>query len=153
MVIIRTSAIEVSIQAVSPELARISSSAFASQAAAGAGSGRGRSGAAGAAAGAGGVPQLAAYEGWRNDRRPREHVAPNQPQAPQRLSLASLFVSCPGVLAVTSGRAGFTGADAHRVTQAKHEDLAVADLSGLGGPADGGSMTLSTCSLDTRPRS
>src|SRR3954454_13490300 len=124
MVIISTSATEVSIQAVSPEFGvHFSSTAFfGSGSAAHAGGGAAAS-AAGAAAGApaAGGAAISAYE-WVTvptlSERPSS-AATARPMSPARKGVLNVIVvsSCPKTFGVGSKRraVGFAGADAHRV--------------------------------------
>src|SRR6266487_3660768 len=140
MVIIRTSATEASIQAVSPEFgvhfSRTGGLAVPSHAG-------GAASAAGAAAGAAGAGVGAcASEAFTNAKLSK--AARRKPQAramsPARGDFRKVMV---WLLSIEEGAGskrrlvGFAGADAHRVLETEHEDLAVADLAGLGRAGDG----------------
>src|SRR5213592_4631528 len=121
MVISSTSAVEASIQAVSPELifAPSTSSGFV-----GAG---GAAGAAAGGAGAAGVAAGAAGLSWAMS-------GAHQPTAPSRARIAKSFLI---VVSLERFRAGLTGADANDLLQIEDKDLAVADLSRVGRFFDG----------------
>src|SRR5262249_1206391 len=137
MVIIKTSATDVSIHAVSPELGVHSVSTLALQA--------GGPASAGAAAGAAG----AAAGAWAydvSDVCTLNQIPSNSPRArtssPARISFLNFIVS---LLSVDVGRVrasercriGFPGADADCLIDCHHEYFAVADLAGFGGGGDG----------------
>src|SRR6185295_17400411 len=132
MVIIRTSATEVSIQAVSPEFGvHFSSTAFfgsgsAAQAGASADASAGAAAAGAAAEGA----AISAYERLTVpmlSERPRS-AATARPMSPARKGFLNVIVvsSCPQTFGVGSegGDIGFAGADAHGVLERNDEDLA-----------------------------
>src|SRR4051812_10515137 len=139
MVIISTSATEVSIHAVSPEFGVQFVCTLASQAG-GAASAAGAA-AAGSAA-AGGVAGAWASEASMKKRLTK--AASRSPQArassPAREDFLNFIMLTPvrRVRCAGSERRGigFAGADAHRLIDAEHEDLAVADLPGLGRGGD-----------------
>src|ERR1700758_2205052 len=64
-------------------------------------------------------------------------AARRQTQARRIVSSRSLIHSYSEKLALQRGRVGFAGADADGVIESGDEDLAVADLAGLGGARDG----------------
>src|SRR5262245_47642888 len=133
MVIISTSATEVSIQAVSPELGVQSTCILASQAGGGA-----------SAAGAG---SLVAAGAWANDTsivtaltkaaRRSPQTSANSPAREDFLNVMVFLLSW--MLGTRSKRrsVGFAGADADGLIDAEDEDFSVADLTGLGRSRDG----------------
>src|ERR1051326_3695762 len=139
MVIISTSAMEVSIQAVSPEFGVHFSStgglAVPSQAG-GAASAAAAAGAAGAGVGA------CASDALTNAKL--TNAAMRKPQAramsPARGDFLQVMV---WLLSIEEGAGsqrrliGLAGTDAHRMVEPEHEDLAVADLAGFGRADDG----------------
>src|SRR5215831_5734586 len=135
----RTSATEVSIQAVSPELGVHFSWTLASQA------GGAGSAAAGAAAGASVVVAAGACANEVSTVSTLANAARMNPKAramsPARESLLNvIFILLSvdiGRWALERGSIGFAGADAHRLVDAQHEDLSVADLAGFGRRGDG----------------
>src|SRR5689334_21904995 len=140
MVIISTSATEVSIHAVSPELGVQFVCTLASQAGGAAASAAGAA-AAGSAA-AGGVAGA-----WANDASMKKRLtkaASRSPQArassPAREDFLNFMILTPVRRMRCAGSQrcgiGFAGADAHRLIDAEHEDLAVADLAGFGRRGD-----------------
>src|SRR5258707_4261743 len=130
----RTSAIEVSIQAVSPELGvQFSSTAFL-------GSGLPAQ-AGGMASVAGAGVASSAYElGVNAEMLRKRHSSRVNTRAirPARDGFLNVMIVTPvGEGAGSEGRGvGFAGADAHGAVDAVDEDLAVADLAGLGGHHD-----------------
>src|SRR5205085_1221285 len=140
MVIISTRATEVSIQAVSPEFGVHFSSTGGLAVPSHAGGAASAAGAAAAAAG--GVAGACASEAFTNAKLSR--AARRKPQAratsPARGDFLRVMV---WLLSIEEGAGskrrlvGLAGADAHRMFEAEHEDLAVADLAGLGRPGDG----------------
>src|SRR6187402_1192838 len=118
MVIISTSAVEVSIQAVLP----VSSTGV---------------GAAGAAAAAAGAASCAKAATLPNAARASE---PSAAARPVVFKVEGIFIELSiGIRVRRSERVGvcFAGTDAHRLIDAEDEDFAVADLAGLGGRRDG----------------
>src|SRR6476661_370171 len=141
MVIIRTSATEVSIQAVSPELGvHFSRTAFfgsGSLAQAGGGAG----GVAGAAAGAAAGACACAYATSCATLRKRHIRIPNaRAKSPARddfINVMVLLLSVLFAVRVLARRGiGLAGADAHGVFQIEDEDFSVADLTGFRGAGD-----------------
>src|SRR5437868_8398676 len=119
MVIISTSAVEVSIQAVLP----VSSTGVGA--------------AAGAAAAAAGAASCAKAATLPNAARASE---PRRAARPVVFKVEEIFIELSiGIRVRRSERVGvcFAGADAHRLIDAENEDLAVADLAGLGRGGDG----------------
>src|SRR6476661_5956125 len=145
MVIISTSATEVSIQAVSPEFGvHFSVTAFfgsvsltqAGGAAAAGGAAVGGAAAAGAAgAGCAEAVSNAVMLRQRPSRTPKARA-----NSPARENFFNVMAySCPCCLRcgrLKRRRVGLAGADADGVIEAEHENLAVADLSGFGGAGD-----------------
>src|SRR5258708_2617170 len=139
MVIIRTSATEVSIQAVSPEFGvHFSSTASFGSALAAQAGGAGSGAAAGAAAA--GACAISANEvptGATLRNRPRS-IAKARPTSPERNGFLNVMVvsSCPMACGLQRRSVGLAGADAHGVVERDYEDLAVTDLAGLGRAGD-----------------
>src|SRR5712692_4914152 len=133
MVMSSTSAVEASIQAVSPELifAPSTSSGFVGAGgAAGAAAGAPAAGAAAGAAAAGAAGAAAAGAAGLSWAMTGAH----QPTAPSRARIAKSFLI---VVSLERFRAGFAGADADDLFQIDDEDLSVADLSRVGRFFDG----------------
>src|SRR5712692_1439518 len=133
MVMSSTSAVEASIQAVSPELifAPSTSSGFVGAGgAAGAAAGAPAAGAAAGAAAAGAAGAAAAGAAGLSWAMTGAH----QPTAPSRARIAKSFFI---VVSLERFRAGFAGADADDLLQIDDEDLSVADLSRVGRFFDG----------------
>src|SRR5262245_7691432 len=138
MVIISTSATEVSIQAVSPEFGVQLTCILASQAGGGASAG-------GAAAGS--LVAAGAAGAWANDTstvtaltkaaRRSPQTSASSPAREDLLNVMMLLLSW--MLGAGSKRrsVGFAGTDAYGLVDAEHEDLSVADLAGLGCGRDG----------------
>src|SRR5262252_1146701 len=138
MVIISTSATEVSIQAVSPEFGVQLTCILASHAGGGASAG-------GAAAGS--LVAAGAAGAWANDTstvtaltkaaRRSPQTSASSPAREDLLNVMMLLLSW--MLGAGSKRrsVGFAGTDAYGLVDAEHEDLSVADLAGLGCGRDG----------------
>src|SRR5262245_27160817 len=138
MVIISTSATEVSIHAVSPEFGVQLTCILASQAGGGASAG-------GAAAGS--LVAAGAAGPWANDTsvvtaltkaaRKSPQTSDNSPAPEKLLNLMVLLLAW--MLGAGSKRlsVGFAGTDAYGLVDDEHEDFAVADLAGLGRGRDG----------------
>src|ERR1700730_565543 len=140
MVIIRTSATEVSIQAVSPEFGVHFSSTASLGSALDAQAGGAASGAAAGAAAGAGACAISANEvptGATLRNRPRS-IAKARPTSPERNGFLNVIVgsSCPMACGLQRRSVGLAGADAHGVVERDYEDLAVTDLAGLGRAGD-----------------
>src|SRR5579864_9524639 len=143
MVIISTMAIEVSIQAVSPEFGvQFSVTLTPSQA----GGPASAAGAAGAAAGAGAVGAGAFAEDAWDVGAVRASPSSIEPASAKSFARENMFNDIGSLLSVEffcggdflqRGGVGLAGADAHRVIEPEDEDLAVADLAGLRRRRDG----------------
>src|SRR5262249_5765181 len=152
MVIISTSAIEVSIQAVSPEFGvqSFSTAFFGSGLPAQAG---------GPASAAGAAAASSAYDvvGVNIDtlRKMPSSIPNTRANSPARVGFLNVMIlnSCRETFcgAGSEGSSiGFAGADAHGAVEAEDKDLSIPDLTGLGGGSDGidGLVDLIGCHRD-----